>query len=64
MKNNYLYICYSNTLMKFLKENGIKYEIAGKALSNDKTFWVYIKNDKLDKELTKWSVNRKTLQNM
>lgn len=55
-----LYCCYSVPQMKFLKENGVEHEI--KAL-NERTrcsMWVYIKDEKLDRLLNKWSLGSKS----
>lgn len=52
---NKLYCCYSLNLRNFLYENGLRYELAAKNPNSDKLFWVYIKDDKLDKLLLKWS---------
>lgn len=53
-----LYCCYSLNLRNFLYKNGLKYELAAKNPNSDKLFWVYIKNEKLDSLLHKWSVNK------
>lgn len=54
---NKLYCCYSLNLRNFLYQNGVKYELAAKNPNSDKLFWVYIKNQKLDELLTKWTSN-------
>lgn len=53
-----LYCCYSINLRNFLYENGLKYELAALNPNSQKLFWVYIKNNKLDELLTKWSANK------
>lgn len=53
-----LYCCYSMPLMNFLQENGFRYEIVAKDTHNDKLFWVYMKSEKLDTYLKKWTANR------
>ncbi len=50
-----LYCCYSLNLRNFLYEHGLKYELAALNPNSQKLFWVYIKNDKLDKLLSEWS---------
>ena len=56
--NKLLYCCYSPRLKEFLLKNNCKYEICAKNPNNDKTFWIYIRNDKLDKLLNEWSNNK------
>lgn len=55
---NKLYCCYSLNLRNFLYQNGVQYELAAKNPNSDKLFWVYIKNQKLDELLTKWTFNK------
>lgn len=55
-----LYCCYSLNLRKFLFENGLRYELAAKNPNSDSLFWVYIKDEKLDKLLNEWSANKQT----
>lgn len=50
-----LYCCYSISLRNFLKANGIRYEVCGLNPNNQQMFWVYIRDDELDKLLIKWS---------
>lgn len=50
-----IFCCYSLNLRKYLAENGVKYEICANNPNNNKRFWVYIKDEKLDELLTKWS---------
>ena len=60
MRKSKLYCCFSVPQMKYLKSNGVNYEI--KAL-NDKTkctMWVYIKDEKLDRLLKEWSLGSKS----
>lgn len=54
-KSKILYCCYSFPQKEYLKSKGIRYELGGKSLSTDCPFWVYIRNEKLDKLLEKWS---------
>ena len=58
-QNKILYCCYSNPQKEYLKQNGIRYELGGKSLSTDCLFWVYIRTEKLDKLLEKWSKENK-----
>lgn len=53
-----LYCCYSLNLRNHLAENGIRYEIAALNPNSKKLFWVYIKNEKLEKLLNEWSARR------
>lgn len=50
-----LYCCYSLNLRNFLFQHGIRYEIVAKNPNSDKLFWVYVKNEKLDDLLNKWT---------
>lgn len=50
-----LYCCYSINLRDFLFANGLRYELAALNPNSKKLFWVYIKNEKLDELLTRWS---------
>lgn len=50
-----LYCCYSINLRKFLTENDVKYEICALNPNSNQMFWVYVRNEKLDDLLTKWS---------
>ena len=56
-----LYCCYSLNLRKYLYENGLRYKLAAKNPNSDGLFWVFIKDEKLDKLLTEWSANKQTI---
>ena len=53
-----LYCCYSLPLRNFLYENGLRYKLAALNTNSKKLFWVYIKNEKLNELLDKWSANK------
>ena len=53
-----LYCCYSLPLRNFLYENGLRYKLAALNPNSKKLFWVYIKNEKLDELLDRWSANK------
>ena len=53
-----LYCCYSLNLRNYLYENGLKYELAALNPNSQKLFWIYIKTQKLDELLTKWSTKQ------
>lgn len=53
-----LYCCYSLNQRNFLRDNGLKYELAALNPNSKNMFWVYIRNEKLDKLLEEWSKNR------
>ena len=57
-KDIQLYCCYSLNLRNHLFENGMRYKLAAKNPNSDSLFWVYIKNEKLDKLLSDWSANK------
>ena len=54
-----LYCCYSLPLMKFLNENGLKYELVALNKNTQCTMWVYVRNEKLNDLLNKWSLGCK-----
>ena len=54
--NSKLYCCYSINLRNFLSSNGLRYELAALNPNSKKLLWVYVKNDKLDELLNKWSI--------
>lgn len=60
MDNIELYCCYSLNLREFLCENGVRYKLAALNPNSKSLFWVYIKDEKLDKLLTEWSANKQT----
>lgn len=55
-----LYCCYSLNLREFLYDNGVRYKLAALNPNSKSLFWVYVKDEKLDKLLTEWSVNKQT----
>lgn len=50
-----LYCCYSLPLRNYLYKNGLRYKLAAKNPNNNNLFWVYVKDEKLDELLDKWS---------
>ena len=61
MDNVELYCCYSLNLRNYLYENGMRYKLAALNPNSKSLFWVYVKNEKLDKLLSAWSVNKQTV---
>ena len=59
MKNSKLLPCYSIPMRDFLTSQGIRYELVGLHPTSKVMFWVYIKDEKLDKALTQWSLGEK-----
>ena len=57
-KDIQLYCCYSLNLRNYLFENGMRYKLAAKNPNSDSLFWVYVKDEKLDKLLSGWSANK------
>lgn len=57
-QNKLLYICYSIPQRDYLTNNNVRYEIGGKSFSTDCPFWVYVRNEKLDVLLKKWSLRK------
>lgn len=58
--NGKLYCCYSLPLRQYLSDNGVKYELVALNPNSNNMFWIYMKTEKLDKLLTKWSANKRT----
>ncbi len=50
-----LYCCYSLALRNFLNENNIKYKIVAQNPNTQAIFWVYVRDEKLNKALNEWS---------
>ena len=44
----------------FLTSKGIRYELVGLHPTSKAMFWVYIKDEKLNKALTQWSLGEKS----
>lgn len=58
MNNVELYCCYSLNLREFLFNNGVRYKLAALNPNSKSLFWVYVKDEKLDKLLNEWSANK------
>lgn len=63
MNNVELYCCYSLNLREFLYKNGLRYKLAALNPNSKSLFWVYVKDEKLDKLLNEWSMNKKAVSN-
>lgn len=63
MNNVELYCCYSLNLREFLYNNGLRYKLAALNPNSKSLFWVYIKDEKLDRLLNEWSANKQTIYN-
>lgn len=63
MNNVELYCCYSLNLREFLFKNGMRYKLAALNPNSKSLFWVYVKDEKLDKLLNEWSANKKIASN-
>ena len=55
-KDKFLYCCYSIPQMRFLIENGLKYELVALNPNTKCTMWVFVKNKKLDNLLNQWAL--------
>lgn len=53
-----LYCCYSLNQRNFLHENGLRYKLAALNPNSQKLFWVYVKDEKLNNLLDRWSKNK------
>ena len=58
-KYKFLYCCYSIPQMRFLIENGLKYELVALNPNTKCTMWVFVKNKKLDNLLNQWTLGSK-----
>lgn len=63
MNNVDLYCCYSLNLREFLFKNGLRYKLAALNPNSKSLFWVYVKDEKLDKLLSEWSANKQSTIN-
>lgn len=63
MNNVELYCCYSLNLREFLYKNGLRYKLAALNPNSKSLFWVYVKDEKLDKLLNEWSANKQAISN-
>lgn len=63
MDNVDLYCCYSLNLREFLYKNGLRYKLAALNPNSKSLFWVYVKDEKLDKLLDEWSANKQIIIN-
>lgn len=61
MDNIELYCCYSLNLREYLYKNGLRYKIAALNPNSKSLFWVYVKDEKLDKLLNEWSANKQAI---
>ena len=53
-----LYCCYSLPLRNYLYENGLRYKLAALNPNSQKLFWIYVKDERLNYLLNKWSANK------
>lgn len=56
-----LYCCYSLNLREFLYKNGVRYKLAALNPNSKSLFWVYVKDEKLDRLLNEWSANKQII---
>lgn len=61
MNNVELYCCYSLNLREFLYKNGLRYKLAALNPNSKSLFWVYVKDEKLDRLLNEWSANKQAI---
>lgn len=53
-----LYCCYSLPLRNYLRGNGLRYKLAALNPNSKNLFWIYIKDEKLNTLLEKWTANK------
>lgn len=63
MDNVNLYCCYSLNLRNYLYDNGMRYKLAALNPNSKSLFWVYVKDEKLDRLLNEWSANKQSIVN-
>lgn len=59
MRNEKYYYCYSYPLKSFIMDNGEKYILKAVHNESKKMYWVFERNQKLDRLLTEWQSRRK-----
>ena len=55
---NRIFVCYSVPLMKFLKQKGLNYDVTGINSSTNKTFYGYVRDEKLNTLLDSWRLGK------
>ena len=50
-----LYCCYSLNLRRYLQNNGVNYDLCALNPNSHKMFWVFVKDEKLNKLLNTWT---------
>jgi hypothetical protein len=53
-----LFCCYSLPLRDFLYNNGVKYELCALNPNSKNMFWIYVRTDKLNSLLNKWTMDK------
>lgn len=57
MNKEYFY-CYTNDLKNYFKSKGFNYITTAKALSNNKQFWLFERDDRLMKYFYEYKIER------
>lgn len=55
---NRIFVCYSVPLMRFLKDNGLNYDVTGTNSSSNKTFYGYVRDEQLNTLLDLWRLGK------
>lgn len=58
MQNDKVFKCYSANLRKELENKGCRYEFPAIDIVNGKTFWLFLKDRKVDDVLKLWKKSR------
>jgi len=53
--NNPYYFCYSINLLRFIRDNNIENIAKGINPKTNRTYWMFLRNNKLDTILNQWS---------
>lgn len=49
-----VYVCYDAKQKKFLVDSGVRYHVCGLNPNNKRTFWVFMRDDRLNSLLREW----------
>lgn len=58
MRNDKYFYCYSYPLKSFIMDSGEKYVIKGIHKNSQKTFWVFERNENVERLLAEWTARR------
>ena len=56
MARGRVFICYIDRITKYLQDEGCRYEVVGLNPNSKQQFWVFIRDEQLNKALDKWDL--------